>query len=173
MQVVTSDLATVGTYNLSITVGLTDYPMVATVTKTFVINITCTVTAMAFTANPPATTSLEVGVNPQPHDMTFSISKTPNCVQDPTFTLASTPTSAFTSRTVNADGESGYVRVNGAVLADGGQYSMTLTANLDSATVTNNFIVKIIDPCIRAIFETSPNPLATMTVTMPTAGPTT
>jgi hypothetical protein len=64
MQVVTSDLATVGTYNLSITVGLTNYPMVPTVSKNFVITITCTVTTLAYTANPPASTSLEVGVDP-------------------------------------------------------------------------------------------------------------
>jgi hypothetical protein len=63
MQVVTSDLATVGTYNLSITVGLSDYPMVATVMKNFVITITCTVTSMAYIANPPASTQLEVGVD--------------------------------------------------------------------------------------------------------------
>jgi hypothetical protein len=110
----------VNTYNLSLEIKLTDYPMVAAVTKNFVITITCTVTTLAFTSNPPATTSIEVGVDIQPHDMTFAISKTPNCVQDPTFTLTSAPAASFSSRTINADGESGYVRINGATLLDGG-----------------------------------------------------
>jgi hypothetical protein len=118
MTVVTSDLSTVGVYNLSLEIKLTDYPMVPAVTKNFKITITCTVTTLTFTSNPPANTSLEVGVDPDPHDMTFAISKTPNCVQDPTFTLASTPAAAFSSRTINVDGESGYVRITGLTLAD-------------------------------------------------------
>jgi hypothetical protein len=173
MTVVTSDLSTVGVYNLSLEIKLTDYPMVPAVTKNFKITITCTVTTLTFTSNPPASTSLEVGVDPDPHDMTFAISKTPNCVQDPTFTLASTPAAAFSSRTINADGESGYVRIAGYLLPDGGTYSMSLKADLDVATVTNVFIVKIIDPCIRAIFEMVPSPTLDMTITMPTSGPST
>jgi len=102
--------------------------------------------------------------------MTFSISKTPNCVQDPTFTLASTPAAAFASRTVNANGESGYVRVTGATLADIGTYSMTLTAVVDAQTTTNAFTVIILDPCKRAVFETSSAPLSTMTIVMPSGG---
>ena len=100
---------------------------IGSITKTFTITITCTVTTLTFTSNPPASTSLEVGVDTQPHDMNFAISKTPNCVQDPTFTLASTPAAAFSSRTINADGERGYVRITGIPLSDQGSYSMTLT----------------------------------------------
>jgi hypothetical protein len=170
MTVVTSDLSTVNTYNLSLTVGLTNYPSVPTVTKNFVITITCTITTLAFTSQPPASTSLEVGVDVQPHDMTFAISKTPNCVQDPTFTLASTPAAAFSSRTINADGESGYVRINGATLANLGTYSLTLTAAVDSKTTVSSFTVIILDPCARAVFETNPAPLSDMTVIMPAAG---
>jgi hypothetical protein len=105
--------------------------------------------------------------------MTFSISKTPNCVQDPTFTLASTPTAVFASRTVNANGESGYVRLTGATLANIGTYSMTLTAIVDAQTTTNAFTMIIMDPCKRAIFETTPAPILMMTITMPSSGPTT
>lgn len=50
MNVVTSDLSTVNTYNLSLEIKLTDYPMVAAVTKNFVITITCTVTTLAYTS---------------------------------------------------------------------------------------------------------------------------
>lgn len=118
MQIVTSDLSTVNTYNLSLTISLASYSGVASVTKNFVITITCTVTTLAYTSQPAATTNLEVGVDAMPHDMTFAISKTPNCVQDPTFTLASTPSAAFASRTIGADGESGYVRITGLTLSD-------------------------------------------------------
>ena len=105
--------------------------------------------------------------------MTYTISKTPNCTQNPIFTLTPTPAATFASNNINGNGVSGFVRINGATLANGGTYSMTLSAGLDSATVTNNFIVKIVDPCIHSIFETVPAPINTMAVTMPTAGPTT
>jgi hypothetical protein len=171
MSVVTSNLPDVGTYSLSLTIGLTDYPSIATINKTFSITITCIVTSLTYTTSPPATTNLEVGVDTQPHDMNFVITKSPNCSQDPTFTLASTPAAAFASRTIGADGESGYVRITGATLTNQGSYAMTLTATLDSATQISSFTVVIKDPCKRSIFETSPNPLLTMNISMPSGGP--
>lgn len=105
--------------------------------------------------------------------MTFALTKTPNCVQDPTFTLTSTPAAAFASRTINADGESGYIRITGATLLDQGTYAMTLTADLDGTTKTASFTVIILDPCKRAVFLTNPNPLSTMNVALPSTGPTT
>jgi len=142
----------VGTYNLSLDIGLASYSGITHLTKNFKITITCTVTTLAYTTEPAASTALEVGVNADPYDMNFAISKTPNCVQDPTFTLASSPAAAFLSRTINADGESGYVRISGETLSDLGTYSMTLTSVVDSVTSTSSFTVIILDPCKRAIF---------------------
>jgi hypothetical protein len=105
--------------------------------------------------------------------MNFAISKTPNCVQDPTFTLASTPSALFASRTINADGESGFVRLNSFTLLHGGSYAMTLDAAVDAQTTQITFNVKIVDPCIRAVFETNPAPINNMVITMPTIIPTT
>ena len=102
--------------------------------------------------------------------MTFAISKTPNCVQDPTFTLGSTPAAVFSSRTINADGESGYVRISGHTLSNLNTYSMTLTAVVDAQTTVSSFTVIIKDPCKRAVFQTTPAPLSDMTMNMPSTG---
>ena len=170
MTVVSSNLSDVGTYNLSLVIGLASYPSIATITKTFKITITCSVTTITYTTSPAASTSLEVGVTTQPYDLTFAVTKTPNCVQNPTFTLASTPAASFSSYTLNTDGVSGYVRITGATLSNQGSYSMTLNSALDTASVTPSFTVIILDPCKRSIFETSPNPIVKMTITMPTSG---
>jgi len=63
MTVVTSNIPDVGTYNLSLQIGLQDYPAIPKITKTFTITITCTVTNLSYTSGPPATTNIEIGVN--------------------------------------------------------------------------------------------------------------
>jgi hypothetical protein len=89
MTVQTSNLGDVGVYpNIQLKVELLNYPMVASITKTFQVTITCTVTTLAFTTSPAATTDVIVGVTTQPVDLPFVISKTPNCVQDPSFTMS-------------------------------------------------------------------------------------
>jgi hypothetical protein len=44
---------------------------------------------------------------------------------------------------------------------------MTLTAAVDAQTTVNSFLVKINDPCSRAVFVTNPHPFADITVIMP------
>ena len=50
---------------------------------------------------------------------------------------------------------------------------MTLTSVVNAQTNVASFTVVIKDPCKRSIFETSTNPLSTMTITMPSGGSTT
>ena len=145
---------------MTLTVKLTNYPLIAVITKSFTITITCTVTSMSFLTYPqvlPTLHEIEVGVTTQPYNMDYSIVKTPNCLQDPTWTL--TTANAFTVNTGNADGESGKVQVTGATLSHLGTYPMTLTATLDGVTVSTSFTIVIKDPCKRAIFITSPYPV--------------
>jgi len=89
MTVQTSNLGDVGVYpNIQLKVELLDYPAVTPIIKTFQVTITCTVTTLAFTTSPATTTDVIVGVTTQPVDLPFVISKTPNCVQDPSFTMS-------------------------------------------------------------------------------------
>ena len=103
--------------------------------------------------------------------MTFGISKTPNCAQNPTFTLS--PSLTFITRSVNVDGVSGKVTVNGATLSDLSTNAMTLSAVVDGVTASVAFTVIIKDPCSRSVFQTMPAPLSDMTVTMPSAATST
>jgi hypothetical protein len=62
----------------------------------------------------------------------------------------------------------GNVQVNGAVIADHGTYSYTLTAAIaaDSKSIASNFNVIIKDPCSTAVFQTSPAPILNMTMVL-------
>ena len=171
MSVETSALGDVGNYpNIQLKIELNDYPMVTPITKTFQVTITCTVTTLTFTTSPAASTDVVVGVTLQPVDLNWAISKTPNCVQDPTYTLAVDDQSWLTNN-VNADGESGYLRTNGATLANLGQFVRTLTAVVDAQTQVVSFTINIKDPCQASTFVDGATP-ADMTITMPSAGPT-
>ena len=66
----------------------------------------------------------------------------------------------------------GNVQVNGAVIADHGTYSYTLTAAIaaDAKSIALNFDVIIKDPCSTAIFQTSPAPIVNMNVSIPGTG---
>lgn len=66
----------------------------------------------------------------------------------------------------------GSIVVNGCGLANIGTYTCTLTATVNSKTASSTFTIIIQDPCKRAIFDAT-NPFTLITVTMPTAGPTT
>jgi hypothetical protein len=44
---------------------------------------------------------------------------------------------------------------------------MILTAVLDTQTITSPFKVTILDPCKRAVFETTPAPMSLMNILMP------
>ena len=56
ISVSTSDPADVNTYSITVTVSLTDYPSVASISKTFTITNDCAVTSLTITSQVPNTT---------------------------------------------------------------------------------------------------------------------
>ena len=63
MSLSTSVLADVGVYSVNLTVSLTNFPLVASITKTVVITITCEVQTLTFSTSPAASTNLKVGID--------------------------------------------------------------------------------------------------------------
>jgi hypothetical protein len=53
----------VGVYNVAMTVSLTNYPGVASITKNLVVTITCEVQTLTFTIAPSLLTTLQVGID--------------------------------------------------------------------------------------------------------------
>ena len=53
----------VGVTNYELTIALQDYPSIAPLTKLFSSTITCEVLTLTFTIAPPASTTLQVGIN--------------------------------------------------------------------------------------------------------------
>jgi hypothetical protein len=121
-------------------VKLTDYPSI-TITKTFKVTVTCTVSTLTFSTSPMASKTIEIGIDSQPFDMNYAVTKSPNCAQNPTWSLV--PSLAFITKAENADNVSGKVTINNATLADVSSNSMTLTAQVDSQTATASFTVII------------------------------
>ena len=90
ISVSTSDLADAGTYTLTVTVSLADYPppVPASLSKTFTISICDLVQTVSFLTSPVSTT-FRVGIDTQ-KDIYFSTTQTPACGKTVTFTLSPT-----------------------------------------------------------------------------------
>ena len=90
ISVFTSDLADAGTYTLTVTVSLADYPppAVASLSKTFTISICDSVQIVSFSTFSVSTT-FRVGIDTQ-KDIYFSTTQTPACKKTVTFTLSPT-----------------------------------------------------------------------------------
>ncbi len=106
-------------------VKLTNYPSI-TLTKTFDVTITCTVSTLTFLTSTLASKTIEVGVDTQPFTMNYAVTKTPNCAQNPTWSLS--PSLSFVTKAENLDNLSGVVTINNATLANLSSNLMTLTA---------------------------------------------
>jgi hypothetical protein len=130
-------------------VKLTDYPSIKR-TETFTVTVTCTVSTLTFTTSPIASKTIEVGVDVQPFTMDYAVIKSPNCAQNPTWSLS--PSLSFVTKAENADNFSGKVSINNATLSHVSTNTMTLTAVVDAKTATSSFTVIIKDPCSRAVF---------------------
>jgi hypothetical protein len=92
-------------------VKLTDFPSIAGITKTFIVKVTCTVSTLTFSPS-PASKTIEVGVDLQPFTMNYAVTKTPNCAQNPTWSLS--PPLSFATKAENANNISGVVTINNA-----------------------------------------------------------
>jgi hypothetical protein len=67
------------THDVTLKVGLINYPEIPTIQKSFKIIVKCQVTTLAFTPSPPSLTTIQVGIGVQSLLIPFSISKTPDC----------------------------------------------------------------------------------------------
>ena len=90
MSLSTAIVSDVGVYNVVMTVSLTSYSGVALITKNLVITITCEVQTLTFSTKPPASTTLQVGIDSQPSNLAFVTTQTPACGNTVTFTLSPT-----------------------------------------------------------------------------------
>lgn len=89
MSLSTNSVADVGVYNVSLTVSLTSYStVVASITKNLVVTITCEVQTLTFSTAPPASTTLQVGIDTQLKDIAFATTQTPSCGKTVTFSLS-------------------------------------------------------------------------------------
>jgi hypothetical protein len=79
------------TQDVTLTVGLVNYQGISTIQVTFKIIVTCQVTTLAFTTPPPSVITIKVGIDTQPSETNFAVTKTPNCLQVVTFALSGTP----------------------------------------------------------------------------------
>ena len=104
---------------------MSDFPSIK-LTKTFDVKVTCTVSTLTFSTSPLASKTIEVGVDLQPFTMNYAVTKTPNCAQNPTWSLS--PSLSFVTKAENANNISGVVTINNATLANLSSNSMTLTA---------------------------------------------
>ena len=131
MSLVTSNVADVRIYFVDLTVSLSSYPLVASITKTIVVTITCEVQTLTISTPPPASTTVTVGITAQPISLNFAATQTPACGNTVTFTLNSPPT--FMSLQ-NLSALGGQIQVNGATASNANTYPKVLTATVDTIT---------------------------------------
>ena len=146
MSVSTTNPADEGVWPQTLTVSLTQYPTIS-ITKNFNVIIICQVSTMTFNQVSPITATYIVGIDTNPLTfLSYSVTKTPLCLQAPTFTLVSAP--AFVTSTPSGNG--GNLAINGATAGStnrpsGSQlHTFTLTGaqGVASASLTVNLTLK-------------------------------
>ena len=119
---------------------------------------------MVYSTAPPASTTLQVGIDAQPSNIAYAISQIPACANTVTFSLS--PSQSFLSLP-SPTASGGNVQINGATNANHNTYAEVLTATVNGQTATANFNVIIKDPCSTAVFETTTAGLINMTINVP------
>jgi hypothetical protein len=122
-------------------VKLTDFPSIGGITINFTVTVTCTVSTLTFTTSPMASKTIEIGIDSQPFTINYAVIKSPNCAQNPTWSLS--PSLSFITKAENADNLSGVVTINNATLSHVSTNLMTLTAAVGVKTATSSFTVII------------------------------
>jgi hypothetical protein len=79
------------------------------------------------------------------------------------------PASPFLISLVNNSVQGGGVAVSGAILANIGTYTITLTNTSLTQTMVTTLTIILKDPCDRAVFESTPSPFSDITVQVPSA----
>jgi len=98
IQVLSSDPAAVigSPFTIHLVMALTNFPTVATVTKTFTVTLTCVVSTLTFSTVPTSSTTVEIGINAQPVYIPtlptkWQLTRNPNCNNAPVITLTILP----------------------------------------------------------------------------------
>ena len=121
-------------------VKLTDFPAIPGITKNFTVTVTCTVSTLSFSISPPASKTIEVGIDSQPFTMNYAVTKSPNCAQNPTWSMS--PSLAYITKAENQDNMSGVITISNT-LSNVSSNAMTLTASVDGKEVKSDFTVII------------------------------
>ena len=121
MSLSTATVTDVGTYNVSLTVSLASYSGVTSVTKSFIVTISCEVQTLTFITAPAASTTLQIGIEVQPSTIAYTIGQTPACGNVGTFSMS--PSISFLSLQTLTSATGGYVQINGANIADHNNYA--------------------------------------------------
>jgi hypothetical protein len=114
------------TYLVTLDVTVSADPTYPHFSQSFTVTIVCTVTSMTWDPVTPATTTYRIDVDPQPVIIPFSVTKTPNCLTAPTFTVTSDiplPPMSFGPTALNA----GEIQLNGILKAHINTYTLTIT----------------------------------------------
>ena len=127
---------------MSLKVTMQNYPTVPSVTRAFSIIIVCQVQSIGFSASTPNSMTVNLGVDAQPFNIPYSVTKTPACVVAPAFTM--TPSNLIWL-TITKSGDGGNVVVNGAIQANKGTYAVTLNASQDGKTATT--VINLVIVC--------------------------
>ena len=114
----TSTVTDAGTWNVDITVGLTNYTGVATRTVSISVVIICDSFSLSFSVLPSNPIILRIGIDAQPSLTAFTVAKQTNCPQALTFVLSGTIPSFVSLQDVASP--SGKVNVTGATNLDHG-----------------------------------------------------
>ena len=92
----------------------------------------CVVTTLTFSTSPPASTTVQIGIDSQPVTLPFAVTQTPECNKTIVFTLQVNTPSFIGLTGITASG--GNVQISGATMADNGTNSVWLDATIAAET---------------------------------------
>jgi hypothetical protein len=115
---------------MTLTVKLTDYPLVQSVIENFTVTITCQVTSISFSTQ-PSNIFIQPGITNQPQSSNFAIIQTPACGFSPTFALVGTaPNVSLTGLT----SVGGSLEANGETISNKGVYTLQISSTIGTVT---------------------------------------
>lgn len=125
LTLATDDPADVSTTPIHLIVSLKDYSTVPVRTKDFSVQVICEVFNLSFDSSLPTQENIRIGVDEQPFLIPFATIKSPDCTQQPTFSLSMSPSAAFAS--LATTGNSGSLVLDGMTYLDAGSFTASVT----------------------------------------------
>ena len=119
-----------------------------------VIQVICEVFEIQWNTTPPAIIEVVPGITTQPVLVPFASTALPACV-DTVYTLASPPSFVSLDSITQIPTPGGNIKIDGALATNHNDYPLVLTATTGTIVSTQNFIVRITDPCSKQVFDSS------------------